>query len=113
MDITHISEHTCWEGSDNRSCSLPHKKLAPLYPKHSTPLAGEGLSASETMCLSSSCYNKCGEAYKQQKFISHPSEAWKSEVRVLAQSGAVADHWPFDVSSQGGTEARAFSGVFL
>ena len=40
VGITHISEHTCWEGSDNRSCSLPYKKLAPLYSKHSTPLAG-------------------------------------------------------------------------
>lgn len=41
-----------------------------------------GGSASGTMCLSSGCYNKCEVAYKQQKFISHPSEDWKSEVRV-------------------------------
>lgn len=70
-----LSTHVGWgQSTEVAPC---HIRNWHLYPKHSTPLAGEGLPLKL-------CVLKCGVAYKQQKLISHLSEDWKSEVRVPA-----------------------------
>ena len=56
------------------------------------------------------CYKKISDciAYKLQKFISHSSGGWKSEITVLAWSGESL----LPVSSPGGRGQGALRGLY-